>query len=94
MLKSIGEISRLNPLDFISSHYFTLDVKKHKQLYSLQAAFQRGHRGCWLAQLVEHMTPNLGVMSLSPNIGCTYTLLEKQKYDKKPGIFIKTLKIY
>ena len=42
-------------------------------------------RGTWLAQLVEHVPLNLGVMSLSPTLGIELEGRKKGGREKKKG---------
>jgi len=41
------------------------------------------HRGAWQAQSVEHLTLDLGVVSLSPRVGVEITLKKKKKKKSK-----------
>ena len=42
-------------------------------------------KGAWLAQLVEHTTPNLGVMSSCPMLGGDYLKIKTLKNKTKHG---------
>jgi len=42
------------------------------------------HRGAWQAQSVEHLTLDLGVVSLSPRVGVEITLKKKKKKQTCP----------
>jgi len=63
MAKSFITCDLKFPLNFMM-------ILQAKLCSKLQFTIKSGNWGAWLAQLVEHATLNLGVIGLSPHVGC------------------------
>lgn len=62
---------------FVSSLYQLKDWFPLRTL-SFPLSLKFPSRGAWRAQSVEHVTLDLGDVSLSPNVGCRDNLKEKK----------------
>lgn len=62
--------------DKVPLNYTQNSTKKEKKLI----------RGAWQAQLLEHVAPNLGVVSSSPTLGVELTYEKKTKNNTKMSV--------